>query len=88
MVSQARHVTDEMFAAAARALAMEVAESDLAMGRIYPSLAKIREVSLAIAGAVAGVAYSDGLAAAPEPEDLPARIREEMFEPVYRRFSL
>ena len=88
VVSQARHVTDEMFAAAARTLAMEVEESDLAMGRIYPSLTRIREVSLAIAAAVAEVAYRNGLAAAPEPEDIPARIREEMFEPVYRRFPL
>jgi malate dehydrogenase (oxaloacetate-decarboxylating)(NADP+) len=88
VVSQARHVTDEMFAAAARTLAMEVEESDLAIGRIYPSLTRIREVSLAIAAAVAGVAYRDGLATAPEPEDIPARIREEMFEPVYRRFPL
>ena len=88
VVSQARHVTDEMFAAAARALAMEVSEDDLAMGRIYPSLARIREVSLAIAAAVAGVAYTSDLAEAAEPEDIPARIREEMFEPVYRRFPL
>ena len=88
VVSEARHVSDEMFAAAARTLAMEVSESDLAMGRIYPSLAKIREVSRAIAAAVAAVAYDSGLAAAPEPEDIPARIREEMFEPVYRRFPL
>jgi malate dehydrogenase (oxaloacetate-decarboxylating)(NADP+) len=88
VVSQARHVTDEMFAAAARTLAMEVTEEDLAKGRIYPSLAMIREVSLAIAAAVAGVAYDSGLAGASEPEDIPARVREEMFEPVYRRFPL
>ncbi len=88
VVSQARHVTDEMFAAAARTLAFEVAESDLAMGRIYPSLARIREVSLEIAAAVARVAYDQGLAEAPEPEDIPARVREEMFEPVYKRLAL
>ena len=88
VVSQARHVTDEMFAAAARTLALEVSEADLELGRVYPALARIREVSLAIATAVAKVAYDRGLAGSPEPEDIEGRIREEMFEPVYRRFPL
>jgi malate dehydrogenase (oxaloacetate-decarboxylating)(NADP+) len=88
VVSQAKHVTDEMFAAAARTLANEVSESDLELGRVYPALDRIREVSLAIATAVAKVAYDRDLAGSPEPEDIEARIREEMFEPVYRRFPL
>ena len=82
----ARHVTDEMFAAAARALATQVSESDLDQGRIFPSLERIREVSLAIATAVARVAYERGLATVPEPEDIRASIQEEIFEPVYRQY--
>ncbi len=88
VVSEARHVTDEMFAAAARTLAQEVSEADLEIGRVYPALERIREVSLVIAAAVAKVAYDSGLAGSPEPEDIEGRIREEMFEPVYRRFPL
>ncbi len=88
VVSQARHVTDEMFSAAARALAAQASEADLAMGRIFPSLQRIREVSVGIATAVAQVAYDQGLARAPEPEDLESRVREEMFQPVYRNFSM
>jgi len=84
----ARHVTDEMFAAAARALAMEVSEEDLDKGRIFPSLERIREVSLAIATAVAKVAYEQKLATLPEPEDIRAYIEGEIFEPVYRRFPV
>jgi malate dehydrogenase (oxaloacetate-decarboxylating)(NADP+) len=42
VVSESRRVTNEMFLAAARALASEVSETDLAEGRIYPPLKRIR----------------------------------------------
>ena len=53
LVSRARLVTDEMFMVAAKTLAAEVEEEDLANGRIYPPLSKIREVSAKIGTAVA-----------------------------------
>jgi malate dehydrogenase (oxaloacetate-decarboxylating)(NADP+) len=83
VVSGARHVSDEMFEAAARTLASQVSEEDLAQGRIYPILPRIRQVSLAIAKAVAAIAYRDGLATEPEPEDLYLHIRNFMYEPTY-----
>jgi malate dehydrogenase (oxaloacetate-decarboxylating)(NADP+) len=85
VASGARHVTDEMFAAAARALAGTVSEQDLEKGRIFPALEKIRETSLVIATAVARVAHEKRLATVPEPEDLHAFLQEAMFEPAYRR---
>ncbi len=88
VVAKARHVTDEMFAAAAKALAAEVSEDDLELGRVYPSLARLRDVSVAIAVAVVREAYDCGLAEAPQPENIEGRIREEMFESVYRRFPV
>lgn len=72
-----------MFAAAARTLAATVTEDDLAMGRIYPSLSRIREVSRAIAVEVARIAYDRGLARAPRPDDLDAAVAAAMYEPVY-----
>ena len=60
-----------------------VSDEDLAQARVFPSLERIREVSLSIATAVARVAYDSGLATVPEPEDLVTFIGEEMFEPVY-----
>ena len=81
---KARHVPDEMFMAAARTLAQLVTAEDLAMGRIYPSLKRIREVSAAIGTAVAEVAYQQGLAGVPRPENLAAFVEGQMYQPVYK----
>jgi malate dehydrogenase (oxaloacetate-decarboxylating)(NADP+) len=83
LVCEANEVTDGMFLAAAQTLAKLVQPEDLAMGRVYPSLTKIREVSLAIAVAVAEDAYANGLARRPRPADLAADIRARMYDPVY-----
>jgi malate dehydrogenase (oxaloacetate-decarboxylating)(NADP+) len=83
MASGARHVTDEMFFRAAKTLAREVSAEDLEQGRIYPKLSRIREVSAAIAGAVAEVAYDSELATQPRPDDIGDHIRSLMWEPRY-----
>ncbi len=85
--SDAARVTDEMFLAAARVLASLVSEEDLAMGRVYPSLSRIREVSALIAAEVAGIAHRRGLARCPEPEDLGAHIRAQMYQPLYPHYA-
>jgi malate dehydrogenase (oxaloacetate-decarboxylating)(NADP+) len=81
-----RHLTDEMFLAAARALAREVSDADLPRGSIYPPLARVREVSVVIAAAVAEVAYNQGLATVQRPEDLPGLIRSCMYRPNYQSY--
>jgi malate dehydrogenase (oxaloacetate-decarboxylating)(NADP+) len=83
IVSETKHVTDEMFVAAARALADQVTEADLELGRVYPSLDRIRDVSAHIAESVAETAFASGLARAEHPDQLFAAIRSSMFEPVY-----
>jgi malate dehydrogenase (oxaloacetate-decarboxylating)(NADP+) len=80
---QSRLVPNEMFLAAARALAVQTSDEDLQLGRIYPPLSRIREVSLAIAIAVAEVAYRSGLASIPMPDDLPSHIQSQMYDPKY-----
>ena len=69
--------------AAARRLADLVSDEQLATGNLYPPLRNIREVSAQIAVAVAEMAYAQGLARAPRPDDLEARIRATMYSPVY-----
>ena len=83
LVSEAREVTDEMFLVTARTLAQLVQPEDLAVGRVYPPLTKVREVSLKIAVAVAAAAFDAGLAAVPRPTDLAADISARMFQPNY-----
>ncbi len=81
VVSGARHVTDTMFAAAARALANLVSDADLAGGNIYPPLHTIRSASAAIAEAVVEVAYAESLAETPRPANLPEYIKSQMYDP-------
>jgi malate dehydrogenase (oxaloacetate-decarboxylating)(NADP+) len=83
---RSRRVTDEMFLAAARALADQVTEDDLRQGSLYPPLASVRDVSAHIAAAVAQVAYERGLAAEPRPRDLLDFIRSRMYDPHYHAY--
>jgi len=83
---RAKHVTDEMFLAAAQTLAAEVSEDDFKRGSIYPPLGHIREISAKIATAVCEVAYEQGLAINPRPNDLADFIKSQMYEPNYRSY--
>ena len=76
-------VTDEMFMAAARALAASVAQDDLAQGSLYPALNRVRGVSAQIATAVAEIAFKRGFAGIERPADLGAFIRSRMYQPNY-----
>ena len=87
LASGSRLVTDETFLVAARALAGEVAESDLAAGRIYPPLDRIRKVSAKIAFAVADLAHRRGLATGPRPADLAERIGQLVYQPDYVEYA-
>jgi len=81
-----KHVTDEMFFAAAKALANEVTEDDLASGCIYPPLTQIRDVSAVIAAAVAEVAYERGLATVERPDNLLEYMKSRQYEPNYESY--
>jgi malate dehydrogenase (oxaloacetate-decarboxylating)(NADP+) len=86
LACEAKHVTNRMFSAAARALAEQVLPSDLELGRIYPSLKRIKEVSAHLAAAVVKVAYDEGVAGVPRPADLLEFVRSKMWTPVYRSY--
>ena len=87
LVFGATRVTDSMFLAAARIVAEQVLDSDLAQGRVYPSLTRIREVSTKIAVAVGEIAYEEGLTTFPRPADMTAHVKERVFEPGYVPFA-
>jgi len=86
--SGSRRVTNAMFIAAARTLAGLVRESELAEGRTFPALARIHEVSQAIALAVAEEAFAKNLHTHSRPEDLPAFIQSQMYKPEYPNYTV
>jgi malate dehydrogenase (oxaloacetate-decarboxylating)(NADP+) len=83
VASGSRLVTDEMFLSAARTLAEETSGADLEQGRVYPSLGRVREASLAISTTVTEVAYERGLTTVPRPDDLRSYVKTQMYEPRY-----
>ena len=70
-----------------QALAEQVTDSDLEIGRVYPPLTNIKEVSFHIALRVAQIAYMQGLATVnPEPEDKHNLIRSVLYSPDYKSY--
>ena len=87
IVTGAQRVTDEMFLAAARALASQVTKADLDQGSLYPALDRIRDVSAHIAAAVADVAFRRRLTSRRRPRNLLSYVRAQMYDPRYPRYA-
>ena len=83
LISGATRATDEMFLAAADALAGEVSQDDLAQGRVFPRAARMRHVAARVAAEVARVAYERGFGTRPRPQDLRAAAERSMYWPSY-----
>jgi len=76
-----QHISDNVFLSAAEGLADMVSDSDLAVGRLYPPLSSLREISVKIAVKVAKEAYKEGSASTyPEPEDMETFIRQQLYD--------
>jgi malate dehydrogenase (oxaloacetate-decarboxylating) len=88
IASGARRVSDEMFLAAAHALAAcSLANAD-PQGPLFPRLEEIRAVSRRIALAVGAEAQRQGLADATTSEELEQRVARTMWLPRYPRLRL
>ena len=81
--TEATRVTEEMFIVAAKAVAEQVTEEDLAMGLIYPPQSRILDASLHVAERVAAYIFNQGLARMPRPDDVSSLIRSRAYHPVY-----
>ena len=80
------HISDEVFLSAAEGLAEMVTQKDLDVGRLYPPLKDLREISVKIAINVALEAYKSGTASTyPEPADKETFIREQLYDYNYDR---
>ena len=78
---RARTLPDELFLAAARALAAMVRRQDLDAGALYPPLADIRKISLAIAVSLATKAYAMKLTRQRRPANVRRHIESLMYTP-------
>jgi malate dehydrogenase (oxaloacetate-decarboxylating) len=83
LVSEAREVTDSMFAAAAQQLASEVGAQDLAAGSLFPPVRDIRRVTARIAAAVVREADRCGVGRHVEEDALETQVARAMWEPSY-----
>jgi malate dehydrogenase (oxaloacetate-decarboxylating) len=83
MVTEARLVSDGMFAAAARTLAAAVSDADLAAGSFFPPVSSLRAVTAKVAQAVALAALAEGLGNGMEASAVPAAVGAAMWDPVY-----
>ena len=81
--TEAQRVTDDLFLEAAKAVAEQVTDADLASGLIYPPQSGIYETSLKVAVRVAGAIFDAGLASVPRPDDLDGFIRAKAYRPEY-----
>jgi len=80
----ARRVTDEMFIAAAGAVAEQVTPSDIVVGLVYPPVSGILETELRVAARVAEVIFEAGLSRIERPSDILAFIRGKAYAPRYQ----
>ena len=85
--SGAPRIPDSLFLTAAKTLSILTSSEDLSRGRLYPPLHHIREVSKAIAVAVARKAVQDGLAAVSLPADFDHYVASRMYDPVYSDYT-
>jgi malate dehydrogenase (oxaloacetate-decarboxylating) len=84
---KARHVSEGMFLAAARAIAdLSPAKRD-PHANLLPPLAESRTISLHVAIAVAEQATREGLAGRLAKDDLATAVRSMMWEPIYSTYK-
>jgi malate dehydrogenase (oxaloacetate-decarboxylating)(NADP+) len=81
--TEATRVTEDMFIVAAKAVAEQATEENLAVGLIYPPQSRILEASLHVAERVAVYIFDKGLARVTRPADIGALIRARAYHPVY-----
>ncbi|XP_013173804.1 PREDICTED: NADP-dependent malic enzyme-like [Papilio xuthus] len=81
---KAYKITDDMFLTAAQTVANFVTEEDLSIGRLYPPLQQIKQVSMSIAIEVAKMCYKKKVASLyPMPEDFGSFIKSQLFNVNY-----
>jgi malate dehydrogenase (oxaloacetate-decarboxylating)(NADP+) len=81
--TRAERVTDEMFIAAARAVAEQVTQAELDSGLLFPPQSQILSTEVKTAESVADVIFDRGLAGVGRPRNLKAFIASQLYKPEY-----
>ncbi|MBL8879528.1 MAG: NAD-dependent malic enzyme [Phycisphaerales bacterium] len=87
ILAEAREVSDEMFVAAADALAAYISPDRLARGAVFPSVSELRAVSARVAAAVVRVARDRNLGLMIPDDRVDALVRSAMWYPEYGRYE-
>lgn len=92
VLSGARYIPQRMFLKAAQVVASEVSDDEIAVGKVYPDLERIREVSIKVAAECMDYLYSatstDSIASfMPEPNDKEAHVRARVYSTDYPDLS-
>lgn len=85
--TRARRVTDEMFLAAARALAEQVTPAELDAGLVYPPQSANFETEMQVAGRIAEVIFARGLARVKQPRNLRDFLEAQVHKVEYRNLA-
>ena len=88
LAAGARRVTDTMFMAAAKAVAAMSPTVQDKTGSLLPPVDQLREVSMAVAKAVALQAQADGVAETRNEAEVDRRIKAFVWEPAYLPYQL
>src|SRR6202035_756859 len=83
LATEAKRVTEAMFIIAARAVAEQVTDANLALGLIYPPTSNILDASLHTAARIAEYIFDHDLAGVARPADIDAHVRARAYKPVY-----
>ncbi len=84
---KARHISDAMFVAAAKALAAASPAADNPESNLLPPVTALREVAFAVALATAVAAHREGLSQGIETDQIEAAIRAKVWAPRYLRYE-
>ena len=82
--TRAKRVTDEMFIAAAHAVAEQVTQAELDIGLIYPPQSTILTTELHAAQRVAEVIFARGLARVETPKDVASFVESQTYKADYQ----
>lgn len=85
--AKAKTIPEGIFLTAAKTLADQVSDSDLANGSLYPALSEVRNLSAGIATAVAAYCFDHGIAQVERPANLHQAIVDSMWSPTKPGFK-